>query len=75
MKRINSVEYKGECRKCASCGDVKIWDYPNIRKCPNGKRHKCRPIDVDDLSKKEESSIEKQIIGETPSSLTSKENK
>ncbi len=58
-KRINSIEGKGSCRKCESCGDVKIWDYPNLRKCPNGKRHRWRH--VDDLSLKEKDSIQKQI--------------
>lgn len=61
MPRVNAVGFKGECRKCISCGDVKIWDYPNERKCPNGKRHKWRPIASDDLTGEENDSIDRQV--------------
>ena len=60
-KRINEVEFKGSCRKCAYCGDVKIWDYPNQRKCPSGKNHRWRHIDTDKLSEEEDRSIDEQI--------------
>ena len=63
-QRINAVGFKGELRKCLNCGDVKIWDYPNQRKCPyptNSKRllHRWRPIQ--NLTNEEEESIDKQI--------------
>ena len=61
MARVNSVEYKGELRRCVSCGDVKIWDYPNQRKCPTGKNHKWRPINKEDLTEEENKSIDEQI--------------
>lgn len=60
-KRVNSIGFKGQCRKCISCGDVKIWDYPNIRKCPNGKNHKWRPVSSDSLNEEENKSIKEQI--------------
>ena len=61
IKRIDSIEGKGSCRRCEYCGDVKIWDYPNLRKCPSGKRHKWRHKNVEDLNFKEKDSIQKQI--------------
>lgn len=67
-KRVNVVGFKGECRKCVNCGDVKIWDYPNERRCPyplNPKRprHRWRPINK--LTKEEQESIDRQIEYET----------
>ena len=64
MDRINSVGFKGQFRKCANCGDVKIWDYPNQRPCPSPinpekPRHRWRPIKK--LTKEEEESIKYQI--------------
>ena len=61
MSRANSVGCKGELRRCIACGDVKIWDYPNVRKCPTGKNHKWRPIEESDLTKEENKSIDEQI--------------
>jgi len=60
-KRVNSVGYKGQLRKCIICGDVKIWDYPNQRKCPSGKRHKWRPMEDKDLTDLENASIDRQV--------------
>lgn len=66
IKRINKVGFKAELRKCLDCGDVKIWDYPNKRKCPsainpNRPRHRWRPTKWDWLSREEKKSIEGQI--------------
>ncbi len=58
---VNSVEYKGSTRKCLACGDVKIWDYPNMRNCPTGKNHRWRTIKETDLTKEENKSIDEQI--------------
>ncbi len=59
--KVNSVGYKGQLRKCLACGDVKIWDYPNVRKCPTGKNHRWRPIKESDLTEEENKSIDEQI--------------
>lgn len=58
---VNSVGYKGQLRKCLACGDVKIWDYPNMRNCPTGKNHRWRPIKESDLTREEEKSIVDQV--------------
>jgi len=65
-KRINEVGFKGQLRKCTDCGDVKIWDYPNERQCPeainpNRPRHRWRPIKDEWLSEEENKSIDRQV--------------
>ena len=61
MSRIDEVIGKGTCRICLECGDVKIWDYANERKCPLNNRHKWRHIDYDKLSEDERNSIDEQV--------------
>jgi hypothetical protein len=64
-KRVNEVGFKGQLRICFNCGDVKIWDYPNERRCPNGKNHKWRPTKWTELTGIEKSSIDRQIAFDT----------
>lgn len=66
MSRVNVVEYKGELRKCLDCKDVKIWDYPNERSCPQAinpdrPRHRWRPYKEGWMTEEEKQSIDSQI--------------
>ncbi len=64
MDRVDAIGFKGQLRKCFNCGDVKIWDYPNERPCPNPinlqkPRHRWRSIIK--LNKEDEESIDRQV--------------